>query len=88
VKAGAAGLYHVTNAGDCTWYEFAREIFARSGLKPDLTAVASSERQAAARRPRYSVLGSLHHGEKGLPIPRHWSDALAAYLVDRNSDPA
>ncbi len=86
VSSGATGLHHVTNAGDCTWYEFAREIFSRSGLKPDLTSIASTGRAAAARRPQYSVLGSGPEAGRSRPVPRHWSDALAAYLVDREGE--
>jgi dTDP-4-dehydrorhamnose reductase len=81
--ARAEGLHHVTNAGDCTWYEFAREIFERSALKPNLTSTTSAELGAAARRPAYSVLGSVKLGSPGLQPLRAWADALGAYLLER-----
>ena len=37
------GLYHVTNAGMCTWFEFAREAFVQAGLTPELHAIKSRE---------------------------------------------
>src|SRR5262249_28427173 len=50
------GLYHLTNAGSCTWHEFAQTIFELAGEKADLTAITSQEYGAPARRPGYSVL--------------------------------
>jgi dTDP-4-dehydrorhamnose reductase len=83
ISARAEGLYHVTNAGDCTWYDFAREIFERSGLKPNLTSITSTDLGAAAKRPAYSVLGSVKLDSLGLHPLRPWSDALGAYLLER-----
>jgi dTDP-4-dehydrorhamnose reductase len=74
---GARGLYHVTNAGSCSWYEFAGAIFDLAGVKADLTAITSLEYGAPARRPAYSVLASR------LPPLRPWREALAAYLQER-----
>jgi dTDP-4-dehydrorhamnose reductase len=77
------GLYHLTNAGACSWYEFAAAIFERAGVKADLTAITSAEYGAAARRPAYSVLaGDAYHG-LGLPPLRPWHEALGAYLEGR-----
>src|SRR5262249_39719341 len=58
LNPGRAGLYHVTNAGSCSWYEFARAIFGLEGLSPDVTPITSGEYGAAARRPAYSVLAN------------------------------
>ncbi|MBN9122387.1 MAG: dTDP-4-dehydrorhamnose reductase [Planctomycetes bacterium] len=88
IQCGATGLFHVVNSGDCTWYEFAAEIFRRSGLKPDLTPITSAEYNAPARRPAYSVLSTAKlAGVIGSPL-RSWQDALAAYLVERQNKPA
>src|SRR5262249_50117410 len=73
---GAHGLYHVTNAGSCSWHEFAAAIFDLAGVKADLTAITSQEYGAPARRPAYSVLASR------LPPLRPWREALAAYLAE------
>jgi dTDP-4-dehydrorhamnose reductase len=81
VQTGAYGLYHVTNAGSCTWYEFARTIFEKAGVPADLTPIASSEWKAPARRPAYSVLGLDKYSALGLTPLRPWQDALGAYLA-------
>jgi dTDP-4-dehydrorhamnose reductase len=88
IARGATGLYHVVNGGDCTWYEFAAEIFRQSGLKPDLTPITSAEFGAAATRPAYSVLSTAKlAGVLGSPL-RPWPEALAAYLAERRNKPA
>jgi dTDP-4-dehydrorhamnose reductase len=88
IARGANGLFHVTNSGDCTWYEFAAEIFRQSGLKPDLTPITSTEFGAAAKRPAYSVLSTAKLASfLGSPL-RSWQDALAAYLAERRNRPA
>jgi dTDP-4-dehydrorhamnose reductase len=89
IHNAAQGIFHVTNAGSCTWYEFAAEIFRQAGLKPNLQPITSAEYGAAARRPRYSVLSNAKlagYGQPALrpvPPPRPWPDALAAYLAER-----
>jgi len=83
LRAGRPGLYHVTNAGSCSWYEFARAIFAQEGLSPDLTPITSREYGAAARRPAYSALANATWTACNLPPLRPWPEALAAYLRER-----
>jgi dTDP-4-dehydrorhamnose reductase len=88
LERGATGLFHVVNSGDCTWYEFATEIFRQSDLKPDLTPITSAEFGAAAKRPAYSVLSTAKLASVvGSPL-RPWRDALAAYLAERRNKPA
>lgn len=69
------GLYHVTNAGSCSWYEFACEIFALAGVEVEVVPVPGSEYPMPAARPANGVLSSL-----GSPELRHWREALAEYL--------
>jgi dTDP-4-dehydrorhamnose reductase len=83
LNAGRPGLYHLTNAGSCSWYEFARAIFELQGLSPDLTPITSREYGAAARRPAYSVLANPAGAACGLPGLRPWRVAVAAYLSER-----
>jgi len=83
LKTGTFGLYHVTNAGACSWHEFARTIFELEKLEVDLTAIGSTEFGAKARRPAYSVLEAAAYRELGLPALRSWQEALAAYLTER-----
>ena len=88
ISRGATGLLHVTNSGDCTWFEFARAIFDKAGLKPDLTPITSAEFGAAAKRPAYSVLSTAKLASCiGSPL-RLWQDALTAYLAERKNKPA
>jgi dTDP-4-dehydrorhamnose reductase len=77
------GLYHVTAAGACTWYEFAREIFTLEGLDADLRPQTSQEAALRARRPAYSVLANDALKAAGLGQIRPWQEGLAAYLRAR-----
>jgi len=74
------GVYHLTNAGACSWLEFARRIFALCGVAPTLEPTTSAAFGAPARRPPQSVLANTRATALGLPPLRPWSDALAAYL--------
>ena len=74
------GLYHVTNAGSCSWYELARAIFERCGMRVDLTPITTAESGAQAKRPAYSVLAHDRWRRAGLAELRPWPDALAEYL--------
>jgi dTDP-4-dehydrorhamnose reductase len=78
------GLYHLTNEGECTWYEFAKMIFSFLGKKPNLTAVDSKSYGAKAERPSYSVLENKKAGEIGLTEFSHWKDALRRYLIKKD----
>jgi dTDP-4-dehydrorhamnose reductase len=74
------GLFHITNEGSCTWYEFARTVLEISGLEADLSPTTSEMYKSPAIRPKYSVLENARLKELGLNEMRHWRDALAAYL--------
>jgi len=78
-RASARGIVHVTNAGDCTWYEFATEIVRESGLPAMVRPVTTAEFPRPARRPACSVLSpdSLHAYNVHMP---DWRDALRRYL--------
>jgi dTDP-4-dehydrorhamnose reductase len=79
-SADACGIVHVTNSGECTWYEFAAEIVRASGLPTKVIPVTTAEFPRPARRPAYSVLSpdSLHAYNIHLP---DWQDALHRYLA-------
>jgi dTDP-4-dehydrorhamnose reductase len=83
LRSGQTGLYHLTNAGSCSWHDFAAAIFALSGLRPDLSPTTSAAYGAAARRPAYSVLSAEKYHQSGLAPLRPWQEALAAYLQER-----
>jgi dTDP-4-dehydrorhamnose reductase len=76
-----SGLFHMTNEGSCSWYEFARAIFELTGQDADLSPTTTEAYKAPAIRPRFSVLENGRLKELGLNHMRHWRDALAAYLA-------
>jgi dTDP-4-dehydrorhamnose reductase len=77
-----AGVYHVTNAGACSWYEFARAVLELAGIEAVLEPITTAELAAAAPRPARSVLANRRLADLGEPPLRHWRDALAAYLAE------
>ena len=80
------GVVHLTNAGECSWFQFAREIFRLSGIDADLTLTDSIAYGARARRPAYSVLANEVFAAAGGPPLRHWVEALASYLAGISLD--
>ncbi|MDA2912378.1 dTDP-4-dehydrorhamnose reductase [Acidobacteriia bacterium AH_259_A11_L15] len=74
------GLYHMTNAGECSWYDFAREILRRAGLSSDLQPISTKDFGAKARRPPYSVLDNYAYRAAGFDDFRSWQEALADYF--------
>ncbi len=83
VETGAYGLYHITNHGECSWYQFAAAIFEMAGLHPRLRETTSADYGARATRPAYSVLDNANLRSLGLDDLRHWREALADYLEER-----
>jgi dTDP-4-dehydrorhamnose reductase len=81
-RANASGIVHATNSGDCTWYEFAREIVRGSGLATEVRPVNSAQMARPAPRPAYSVLSSKSLQAWGITTPT-WQDALSRYLQAR-----
>lgn len=72
-----SGIYHGTNSGECTWYDFATEIFRLAGSDPSLvTAVPSSEYPTKATRPSYSVLSHANTVRAHVAPMRPWLEAL------------
>jgi dTDP-4-dehydrorhamnose reductase len=78
----ASGIVHATNRGECSWYEFAREIIARSGLDTVVRETTSDKFVRPAERPKYSVLSPESLEKRGIEMP-DWQDALGRYLAER-----
>jgi dTDP-4-dehydrorhamnose reductase len=74
------GLYHMTNEGQCTWYEFADAIFTLIGRSADLVPINSQTYGAKARRPDYSVLENKRAKANRITNFSPWRDALKNYL--------
>jgi len=80
IKTDYYGIYHVSNSGSCTWYEFAIAIFEEAGIKIQVNPVSTEEFPRLARRPSYSVFDHMALRLNGLPDMRHWREALRSYL--------
>ena len=80
-RRGASGLVHATNRGECSWFEFAREIIAQAGLNTVVRETTSEKFVRPAERPKYSVLSpeSLHRFGVSMP---EWRDALQRYMAE------
>jgi dTDP-4-dehydrorhamnose reductase len=76
------GIYHATNDGVCSWYEFAVEIFKQAGLNVKVNPLTTDQFPRPAARPKYSVLSKKKIEEQGLTPLRNWKDALSAYLEE------
>ena len=78
-RAGGEGIIHCTNSGDCTWYDFAREILAQAGSSTQVLPTTSEKFVRPANRPRYSVLSSASLRKYGVAM-RPWQQTLPDYL--------
>lgn len=74
------GVYHATNLGFTTWYDFTRKIFELSGVECRVVPVSSAEFASAAERPHNSQLSKDKLLSYHIQIP-DWEDALARYLT-------
>lgn len=83
-RQDARGIVHVTNAGSCTWFEFAQGIVREAGLTTQVRPISTQQLPRPARRPAYSVLSPTSLNRLGITMPG-WQDALARYLKQRKS---
>jgi len=75
----APGIYHATNSGEASWFDFTREIFQVVGLDPSrVKETTSAHFVRPAPRPDYSVLGHEAWGRAGISPMRNWRAALSA----------
>ena len=85
VRANGKGITHITNAGPCSWYEFAREILRLGGYSDvKLEPVRTKDVPRPAPRPKYSVLSSASARVYQIQM-RPWREALADYFIERRS---
>jgi dTDP-4-dehydrorhamnose reductase len=81
VEWGDYGVYHMAGAGDCSWYEFAIEIFRQAGIECRVLSTTTD----MLGRPAYSVLATER--ETAIHLP-DWQEGLAAFLAERTGAPA
>ena len=77
----AYGIHHLASQGECSWYEFALEIFAQADMDVRVMSCTTDEFGRPAPRPSYSVLGTERTEAIYLP---HWKEGLASYLAERS----
>jgi len=83
-RKNATGTVHVTNRGECTWFDFAAEIVGQAGLGAVVKPTTSDKLVRLAKRPAYSVLSSASLTNYGLSMPM-WQNALQRYLLERQN---
>lgn len=81
------GVYHLANAGQCSWFEFTESIFELTRASGKPRPVGAATQPGKARRPAYSVLASETLEKLGLGT-RHWKEALSDYLTLKGHLPA
>lgn len=74
------GIYHLTNEGECSWYEFSKRIFELSNVDVKVLPVTTEEFPRPAPRPHYSVLSNQKWIKAGFPPMRKYEEALSDYL--------
>jgi dTDP-4-dehydrorhamnose reductase len=77
------GIYHMAGGGECSWYEFAIEIFRQAGVSCRVLSTTSDMLERPAPRPPYSVLATER--EPAILLP-DWRDGLAAFLAERRTE--
>ena len=81
IETSCRGTYHVTNGGDCTWYDLAVKAVEWANIpNVSITPIPSSEYPMPAPRPSYSILLDTRLGREGLPRLRPWQDAAREYV--------
>ena len=82
VQTDKYGIYHATNEGFCSWYEFAKAIFEKAGKKVTVKPVTTAEYGAKAFRPANSRMSKDKLTENGFERLPAWEDALDRYLKE------
>ncbi|GGE72041.1 dTDP-4-dehydrorhamnose reductase [Priestia taiwanensis] len=77
--AAPPGIYHVSNSGSCTWFEFAAEIMKLLNKPTKVIPISSEEYKMAAKRPKNSVLCHEKMNQLGIHV-RHWQEGLREYI--------
>ena len=79
-----SGIYHYTNEGVCSWYDFAHSIIRIAGLPAKVIPIPTREYPTAAKRPAYSVLSKEKIKREYHWVIPHWEDSLRKCLANMN----
>lgn len=83
LKTDYYGLYHITSKGECSWYQFAKEIFNQLKMKVKCQPVDSTHFPTRAKRPKYSALAKANLDKIGLNKMNDWRVNLNLYLKEK-----
>jgi dTDP-4-dehydrorhamnose reductase len=81
-EIGPPGVYHLSNSGECSWYELARAVVDLAAVDAEVRPIATAGYPTAATRPAYSVLANCRWAELGQPPLRPWREALAEFVLE------
>ncbi|MCD9023646.1 dTDP-4-dehydrorhamnose reductase [Cohnella silvisoli] len=84
VQSSQYGIYHVSNSGSCSWYEFAKAIYEEAGISLTLQPVDSDAFPRLAKRPNYSVMDHNNLISNGFGEMRNWREALAEFIKQQS----
>lgn len=76
------GIYHLTNSGICSWYDFARKILELAGINIKIKPITSGQLDRPAKRPSFSVLENFCLKETMGFSMRSWQKALKEYMQE------
>lgn len=80
LQNGAGGLFHLSNSGEVSFADYAREIFQIAGVHATVESVSTQDYGAPAARPLYSTLNNERAHQNGVIPLRHWREALREFL--------
>ena len=80
IEQDIVGLFHLTNSGECSWFEFAQGVFDLAGVEVEMEPISTGQTQRRAHRPSYSALATTRLEAAGLSPLRSWKEALSDYL--------
>jgi len=80
IENNAAGIVHLTNRGDCSWYEYAVFVLRTAGIAAEVVPVSSGKLARPAPRPCYSVLSLEKYRRITGKYPRPWPEAVREFL--------
>lgn len=82
IQTDLYGVYHASNSGSCSWFDFALTIFRQAGIQDrvNVMPITTAELNRAAPRPSYSVLDNYCLKLEGFPNLRPWEEALEEFM--------
>ncbi|MBV1758118.1 MAG: dTDP-4-dehydrorhamnose reductase [Dethiosulfatibacter sp.] len=85
VQTNSYGTYHGVNEGYCSWYQFAKSIFAKTGIEMKVNPISTEDYPTKAKRPLNSRLSKENTTKAVLDRMPHWEDALTRFIEELKS---